>query len=140
MAVSRTKPQLLSVFHPMSTNGDHRLLTEEGTKRGDDFMGRRVGRGSYFPLFLVFIQGTLTTVRVALLCRLLYFHACRLSLLARLTSRLATSSGKVTPPRGIACIPKILHKNTHVLRKQKLAQSDENEHEQTHPGADDPSS
>jgi hypothetical protein len=32
----------------------------------------------------------------------------------------------------------ILHKKAYALRKQKLAQSDENECEHTHPGADDP--
>jgi hypothetical protein len=43
------------------------------------------------------------------------------------------------PLWGATRIPKILHKNAHALRKQKLTQSDENELKQTHPGADDPS-
>jgi hypothetical protein len=43
------------------------------------------------------------------------------------------------PPRGDACIPRILHKNAYALRKQKLARSDENECEQTYPWGDDPS-
>jgi hypothetical protein len=39
----------------VSTNEDPRLLAEEDTNRGEVFRGQRVGRGSYFPLFLIFI-------------------------------------------------------------------------------------
>jgi hypothetical protein len=31
------------------------LLVKEVTKQGEVFRGRRVGRGSYFSLFLIFV-------------------------------------------------------------------------------------
>jgi hypothetical protein len=40
--------------------------------------------------------------------------------------------------RGAARVPKTLHKNVYALKKQKSAQANESELEQTHPGADDP--
>jgi hypothetical protein len=45
----------LGVLRPMSTNGDPRSLIEEITKRGEDFKGRIMKRGSYFPLLLIFV-------------------------------------------------------------------------------------
>jgi hypothetical protein len=36
-------------------NRDPHLLVEEVAKRGEVFRGWRVGKGSYLPLFLVFI-------------------------------------------------------------------------------------
>jgi hypothetical protein len=42
------------------------------------------------------------------------------------------------PTWGTACVPKTLHKNVYVLKKQKLAQIDKSELEQTQTGADDP--
>jgi hypothetical protein len=137
----------------MSTKGDPRLLAEEVTKRGEVFRGRRVGRGSYFTLFLAFVllsssypmdlgsKGAssprpLAVVRAAHLSHLLCFHACCLSLSARLASHLTTSSGKVTPRGALRAYPRSC---IYALGKQKLTQSDKNKLELLHPGTDDPS-
>jgi hypothetical protein len=140
----------------MSTNGDPRLLAEEVTKRGEVFRGRRVGRGSYFTLFLVFVllsssypmdlgsKGASspppprscpsgTSKPPPLLSCLLPFIVRTTGLPPHHILR------QGDPPRGAACIPKILHKNAYALRKQKLTQSDKNKLELLHPGTDDPS-
>jgi hypothetical protein len=107
----------------MSTNRDPRLLTEEVTKQGEVFRGWRVGRGNYFPSSLSSFTSSssshedsdsegassphaLTAIRAALLCRLLWFHACRLLLSTRLASCLATSLGKVTPRGSLRTQPR----------------------------------
>jgi hypothetical protein len=118
VVVGWTIPQLLSAaFRLVSTNRDPNLLAEKVTKQGEVFRGRRVGRGSYFPLFLIFVfllivisrgfrlgesflpppPRALTAIWAALLSQLICFHTCRLSLSAQLASHLTTSSGKVTP-------------------------------------------
>jgi hypothetical protein len=144
-------PRVLRVAR---ANGDPCLLAKKVTMRGEVFTGWRVGRGSYLlffssssssslpcPKYLV-SEGvssprTLMAAPVALQVHLLCLCACCYSLLAWLASCLTASSGRV-PPRSATRIPKILHKNTYALKKQKLTQLDECELEQTHPGAVEP--
>jgi hypothetical protein len=50
-------------FRPMRANRDPRLLVEDVIKREEVFEGQRVGRGSYLPLFLVFVLFFIVTTR-----------------------------------------------------------------------------
>jgi hypothetical protein len=132
-------------------NGDPRLLTEEVTKRGEVFRGRRVGRGSYLPLFLLLIT---ISQGFRLGGSFLSPHPCSrpgsIPKLAPLLSCLlpfVVDTVGLPPhhilrqgdrPQSTVRIPKTLHKNAYALKNLKFTQSDGNELEQTHPEADDP--
>jgi hypothetical protein len=115
-----------------------------------------VGRGIYFPLFLIFV---LLIIVISRRFRLggSFLPPCPhshsggtpkpppmfLCLPPFIVGMIGLPPHHILtqgdPPRGAACIPKIVHKDACTLMKQKLTQSYENELEQTHPGADDPS-
>jgi hypothetical protein len=132
------------------------LLAKEVTKRGEVFRGQRVGRGSYLPLFHVFIlllitisqgfklgrsflsplpPGALTGAWAALQSGLLCLLPFIVDMVGLLPHHILRQGD---PSWSAAHIPKTLHKNAYASKKQKLTQSYENELEQTHPGADDP--
>jgi hypothetical protein len=143
------------VFHLVSTNGDLRLLVEEVTKRGEVFRGRRVGRGTYFPLHLIFVI-VLLLISWGFRLRGGFFPSRPQSrpggtpkppsLLPCWPPFIVDTvdlpphhiHGQGDPSQGIVHTMKTLHKNAYVLKKQKWTQSDENKLEQTLPGAHDP--
>jgi hypothetical protein len=91
------------------------LLVKEVTKQREVFRGRRVGRGSYFSLFLIFIL-------LLIISRGFGFGGSYFPLFIVGTISLPPHHilRQGDPPRGTVSIPRILYKNTYTLRKQKL--------------------
>jgi hypothetical protein len=119
----------------VSSNRESYLLDEEVTRQGGIFRRWRAGRGKYLPLLLLILlvskelrfgggflppPNALLAIRAVLLSHRICFYACRLSLSARLASRLAASSGKVTPPQITVHTSKILHKQAYALKKAEI--------------------
>jgi hypothetical protein len=134
-------------FCPASTNGDPRLPTEEVTKQGKVFKGRRVGEEVISPSSSssspedsgsewISSPCARTVIQASLLSHLLYFCAHRFLLLARLVSHLATSSGRVTHSGSLCTYPGPYTRSHMSYKKKKSTHSEKNKLERTHPGAD----